>query len=457
MSENNIIVAEATPRGVGAISIVRLSGDNCFTVAKSFMSGLPEDNPPESGKVCLVNLVDGEKVIDKATVVFYKSPYSYTGEDMVEIFCHGSPAIVSTIVSIAESLGARRARAGEFTKRAFINGKVDIITAEAINSLTRSMTKVGSSIAMSVMKGNLKTVIGDISKGMLLIQALIEAIIEYEEDIPVEGTMKRVNTELNELIKQLQRIEASYGAFKVLSGGANVVIVGRKNAGKTTLFNRLLGYERGIVSEHPGTTRDYIREPLHLGDDYLIYLTDIAGLGEVSDDIDMMATESARGVISNADILVFLVDVQYGWGGIEDKILGSLSDKEIVYVVSRADLCEEGVVKVFKKVESITGCKPIVISSITMQGIDELRERVRAIMSSLSKIGTFLVSERQRELVWEMIIHLKRVVNLIERGEGIEMVAEEMRCAIRCLELFEGRGYTDEMIDKIFEEFCVGK
>jgi len=451
-----VIVAEASPKGVGAISIVRLSGEGCIDIVIEVVRGLSNKSGIKPNKVYLVDITNNGDLIDKSTVVFYRKPRSYTGEDMVEIFCHGSPAVVASIIDIFVKKGARLAVAGEFTKRAFINGKIDIIEAEAINSLSRSLTRVGSSIAMSVLKGGLSERIEKVREDVLLLSATIEALIEYEDDVDFERLITDARTMLDNLIQTLEKMVSSFRSYSIASGGANVVIVGRKNSGKTTLFNHILGFERGIVSELPGTTRDYMRENIQLGD-YQVNLTDIAGLGDITDELDILGVKVAKEVISDSDIVIFLVDITSGWGHIEDEIYNSIKDKEIIFIVSKIDIDESRVVNITNDIKDRTGLIPIPVSSFKSIGIDEMKRKIEKVINRLTEGEVFLITERQKDKVSEILNHLRRAYRMIEEGQGMEMVAEEVRYAVGSLEALVGKGLSDDVIDRIFSQFCVGK
>ncbi|MGQ9705733.1 MAG: tRNA uridine-5-carboxymethylaminomethyl(34) synthesis GTPase MnmE [bacterium] len=454
--DGDVIVAEATPKGVGAISIVRLSGRGSIDMALKVIKGLPEKSKIEPRKIYFVDVESRVELIDKAMIVFYRKPRSYTGEDMVEIFCHGSPAVVSSILDLFVSKGARSAEPGEFTKRAFVNGKIDILKAEAVNSLSRSLTKIGSSIALSVLRGCLSKKIGGIRDKLLLISATVEALIEYEEDVDYLSSIDTIEMTMADLIQTLDRLVSSYRSFSILSSGARVVIVGRKNSGKTTLFNHLLGFERGIVSEYPGTTRDYIKETIKLGD-YIISLTDIAGLGGSTDELDILGVKVARDIIADSDIIILLIDIITGWGDIEEEIFSSIKDKEIILAISKVDIDKSRVSNIKDYIKDMINLIPIPISSFTNIGISELKGEVENRVKRLVEGETFLITERQKQKVCEMLDYLIKSYKMVKGGYNLEMIAEEIRLAVNSLEGLLGRGLTEDMIETIFSQFCVGK
>ncbi len=442
------IVAIATASGVASISIIRVSGSLSLDIAKKITK---RDNiePRVTYLSSLYNRDD--TLIDQAIVIYFKSPKSFTGEDIVEFQCHGGFIVAQEILETAIFYGARLAEAGEFSKRAFLNGKIDLTKAEAIAKLIEAQSVDGAKILAKQLKGDLKEFIDKSREALLRVTAYSEVMIDYaEEDIP-EDILDNITKQLDSLIVQIDNIlEASYRR-KGLIDGFRVAIIGKPNVGKSSLLNGLLNYNRAIVSNIAGTTRDTIEEQVRVGS-HLIRLIDTAGIREAGDEIERIGVERSMSSIDEADVIIALFDGNSLYDN-EDKqiidILDTISYKYIITAINKSDLPQK-----FDK-DKISKFSPIYISA--KKSLKVLTNRLEELFNNIgSSEELMLISTRQIDAVIKTKESILEAKEPLLNGE-LEIFSYHLQDAIKSISSISTPYDSEEILDKMFGEFCLGK
>jgi len=442
------IVALATPRGMGAITIARISGDEALEIAEGLLRGSKRVHDWESRRMHLVEvlLADGS-LLDRALGVIYRRPHSYTGEDVVEVFLHGSPYIAARVLERCCELGARMAEPGEFTQRAFLNGRLDLAQAEAVSDLISASSETAHRAAMAQREGSLSRRIGRIREKLLQMCSLVELEIDFsEQDVPiVEGS--QILTILAEVEVDLKHLEDSFTRGRLAREGATVVIAGAPNVGKSTLFNALLGEDKAIVDEMPGTTRDAV-EGLVEWEGLTIRLMDTAGQAEHFLGPDKQAVDRAGRTARAADIVLWLLDLSIGSDATLPRT--DFSDRMIV-VGNKADLKEANGSEVGRYVR---------ISALYGTGLDELKASVIKKLMPAGKADCsegILTRERHLEAVRKGMSSLSRARRVAEDNRGQELLAADLREVVGYLGEIIGEVTPEDVLHRIFADFCIGK
>jgi len=437
---SDTIVAQATPQGLGGVSIVRVSGPKAIDIGKKLTK--TRRNPRPKTPTLHSVYSRQNKRIDQALVTFFKAPYSYTGEDIIEIACHGNPLIVQEIIKTACKNGARSPNPGEFTMRSFINGKMDLIQAEAVASLIESKSLTAATICNKVLSGNLSSTIKAIKEDLIL----LVSSIEYEIDISEESTTKRTTNAIYKLYKNSclsceKLLENYYGDDMFLI--PRVVITGEPNVGKSTILNRLVGEDRAIVNSKRGTTRDSIDVHLYINKTQAI-LVDTAGIRSSEDEIEAEGIERAKRAVDEADIAVYVVT---GNSGVPYYKKG----KDHLVVFNKTDL--------YEKPERFD--KAIGVSATKNKGIHKLKRALSTILKNRDKDqrDVLITTQRQFDCIKQCLGFLKRVETFILKDiiYEPEIVSLDIREGIKELDVLLGKTTPDDILKSIFSNFCVGK
>jgi len=448
------IVAVSSPPGIGAIAVVRLSGDRSWEMVKKVFK--------TSSKIEIRKAIHGwikdpttNELIDEVVVIFYKAPRSYTGEDMVEIMCHGGPVVTRMLLNIFLKLGARMAEPGEFTKRAFLNGKMDLAKAEAVRDIIEAKTEMSAKLALKNLKGELSSFIDELRKKILDLLAEIEVVLDYpdELDFDEQGIKTKLRGILVEVEKQLDLSEHGIA----LKEGIRMVIVGKPNVGKSTLLNRLLKEDRAIVTEIPGTTRDIIIEDLNIKG-VLFKVVDTAGIRKSQDVVEKIGIDKALKEIEKADLILFVLDASTPLDENDEMILSKIKSKRYLVVVNKVDVVEKLDVK---KIKNMLGTDKhvCVISALKGEGLSKLEEAIlKEVRDTMKKgISSLVLNERQREILIFVRDHLREALNTLEEGYTADTISLDLRKALEHLDRVIGRDFTEDLLDTIFSNFCVGK
>lgn len=443
----------ATALAPAALGIVRVSGTDCIELVSKVFSR-PKALLEAPGNTLVYGwIVDQGQKIDEVMLSVYRAPKSFTGEDMVEISCHGGPAVVTAIQNLMLKSGFRQANRGEYTFRAYINGKTDLTKAEAVKEIIDSHTDTSRSHAAGRLAGSLFTEIDSIKKLIIDTLASIEVEIEYPEDEEtIADTFDRKNIEI--AIKRLQSLVDSWQGEKLYQDGARVVLAGRTNAGKSSLFNAILKEERAIVSDIEGTTRDWLESWASING-IPVRLFDTAGLRETSDQIEAQGVEISRNLVHDADVVLYLVDSQQGLIK-EDRDFIEHCTEPLIIVETKIDKDGENRENIEIK-EGFSVCK---ISSKTGEGIAELFNQISAILTaglSSERQQAGLGSARQKESVAEALESVKHALVSADDNYTLDAVVQDLEDAIDSLGEVTGDVTPDDVLGSIFANFCVGK
>lgn len=459
---NETIAAIATSSGEAGIGIIRISGpDSCEILKKIFRypSGKSME-VPEPRRMIYGEIHDGKEIIDEAMVVYMKAPHTYTGEDVAEIQCHGSPIALRQILSLVLKRGASLAERGEFTKRAFLNGRIDLSEAEAVIDVIRAKSRAGSRAAVAQLSGRLSGRIRDIRKKMADLVAEIAAEIEYPEEDLEEMKYTDIILAIDNIYSEVKILADTASTGKIMRDGCRIALAGRPNVGKSSLMNHLLREERAIVTEIPGTTRDTIEEYADL-DGIPVRITDTAGIRESDDKIEMIGVERSREAIENSDIVILLLDSSEEMTEEDRRIIPLLTDRQCIIALNKSDLVP---VLTLEKVLAETGLPEktpkVILSAETGNGIRELTEEIKKMVyHGEVELGSdvMIADARHEELILETMQYLRDARNMLAGGEALDFSESDLRSAWMTLGEITGESVSDDIVDEIFSRFCLGK
>lgn len=438
-----IIVALATPPGLGALAVVRLSGPKLGPLYKKFTRKKPQDRlaafsplfHPETGVL-----------LDEVIATYFKGPKSYTGEDMIEISCHGGDAVQNSIVQASIESGARQADPGEFSLRAFINGKMDLLQAEAISAIISSKSSLSTQISLNHLEGRVSALLKKIKQNILDTLSIIENELNFSEEEINFTSLNELKKQITVVIESVQEIIQASVFGKNIFSGIRVILFGKPNSGKSSLFNAILGYDRAIVSSTAGTTRDTVEAWFELGG-VPVCLIDTAGVWESETYLDGLGVAKTLSELDRADICILVDD--------EDPavLLNSKLTIKTLLVRTKSDL---------ENTDNLEDSNIVNISSITGEGINKLLTRLSTYTRELSgvsgeHINQAMVSKRQRQLLSDSLVYLNDSVRQIDSGIGTDIIASTLRGFVVCLQDVVGEIPNKEVMKNIFSNFCVGK
>ena len=473
MNNEDTIVAISTPPGRGGLGVVRLSGNRAIEIATRLIE-LP-NVPPETQRATLGTFADVESghALDQVVVTCYRAPHSYTAEDVVEISCHGAPVILRHLVESCLAQGARAAEPGEFTMRAFLNGRIDLTQAEAVRDLIDSQTLYQARVAAQQLDGSVSTRLKPHKQVLLELIARLEAGIDFAEDDVAVIAWDEIIARLNRIHADLQRVAESYEYGRIVREGLTLAIVGRPNVGKSSLFNRLLNEERAIVTPVPGTTRDLVAETANLGGIPLRFV-DTAGVREAFDEVEKIGVERTFGAIADSDLRLLVIDASVPWTDDDARLLARLRPLgSLLIAFNKSDLPSQvdGAIPSLNTApldavtrtpeHSIgTALATVRTSALTGEGIGDLKQRILAVAAPARDIGpegAFITNLRHQQLVKNSLAGLAKAREAAEQRTPHEMLLLDLYDALRPLDLITGATYADDVLDIIFKTFCVGK
>ncbi len=450
MSHPDTIVAAATPPGRGGIGVVRISGVKTPEIAAVMLGELPI---PRKATFCRFVDSRGEP-IDAGLALFFPSPHSYTGEHVLELQGHGGPVVIEALVTRVTELGARRAQPGEFTQRAFLNNKLDLAQAEAIADLIDAGSREAVRAAMRSLQGEFSTMVRVLTEAVIELRTYVEAAIDFPEEEIDFLADRQLASRFRVVREHFEAVEQSARQGRLLREGMTVVIAGRPNAGKSSLLNRLAGYDAAIVTPIPGTTRDVVRERIDI-DGMPLHVLDTAGLRQAGDLVEEEGIRRAQAEMVRADRVLFVIDAVEDPGGTAyaDEARRLPADVPVTLVFNKCDLATG-----IPVADTYSGPPRITISAVTGKGIDELRAHLKLTVG-YQTLDAGTVSARQRHL--DSLSSARRRVDdashLLEERRAGELVAEELRLAQQSLSEITGEFTSDDLLGRIFSNFCVGK
>ncbi len=456
---DDTIAAISTPVGQGGIGIVRLSGPDAVAIAGRIFRSKKNEKPSEapSHKMLYGHIVDpaDERLVDEVLLAIMRAPNSYTREDVVEINCHGSMVSVRQILEIALRQGARVAEPGEFTKRAFLNGRIDLSQAEAVIDIIHAKTEESMRIASEQLRGGLTEKLSQIREQLIEMTAFVEAHIDFPEDEIETASKKEIEKKLLDVSAEINRLSATFNEARFFREGLSIAIVGRPNVGKSSLLNALLQKDRAIVTNLPGTTRDLIEDYLNING-LPIRIMDTAGIRSSDETIEQEGIRRSIQALSHADFIVAMFDGSEPFGQEDHELLGLIRDKNAVMVISKADLPQ----RISLKNSAAEGKHCLCLSAVTGEGIERLKSVI--FESNLhgwkgEREGVVVTNIRHKAALDSAAEALGRARGLLSGNNPLELFSIEMRGSLDRIGEIAGTITTDEILEKIFSSFCIGK
>jgi len=444
--EKTTIVALSTPPGMSAIALIRLSGEQALAITNKVFD--KEISNAKGYSVHYGSIKNGENAIDDVIVTVFKGPKSFTGENIVEIACHGSTFIQQSIIELLLQNGATMAQAGEFSKRAFFNGKMDLSQTEAIADLIHSTSAAAHQVAMNQMRGGFSNDLKILRAKLIHFASMIELELDFSEEDVEFADRTELHKLVSEVILHVNKLAQSFKLGNAIKNGVQTVIVGRPNAGKSTLLNGLLNEERAIVSDIPGTTRDTLEESLTING-LEFKLIDTAGIREAKDTIEKLGIERTFEKINQSAIVVYLYDINSTTAEEVEKDLSTLNQNaSIVVIANKADLSQTHVIE-----------NAILVSALKKEGVEEVKTALynTVVEEGFNLESTIVTNARHYESLIRTNEDLQKVIDGIDSGLSGDFVAMDIRQALHHLGTITGEISTDELLGNIFANFCIGK
>ena len=453
------VAAISTAPGVGGIGIIRLSGEETFNIIEKIFVPKNKSKEIKGYTFKYGNIINPKtnEILDEVLVSYFIKPRSYTMENMCEINSHGGNIVMQNILEVCLENGAELAEPGEFTKRAFLNGRIDLSQAESIIDIINSKTKKESKASLKQLEGFLSKKIKSIRKKIMDVMVDIEANIDYPEYDIEEVTEKKVENMLKSIEKELMSLKNTFDNGKIIKDGINVAIVGKPNAGKSSLLNALLKEERAIVSKYKGTTRDSIEELMNI-DGIPIKIIDTAGIREASDEVEKIGIERAKEIADNADLLIAIFDISANIDEEDIEIIDLIKDKKAIIVLNKIDLIQDNI-NVDSRISNLNK-KIIKISALNKDGVEKISETIVE-MFKINEInlddGIIVTNTRHKNLINKAINSTENAQISLENKMPMDIVAIEIKNVLEDLGEITGEDVSENIINEIFAKFCLGK
>jgi tRNA modification GTPase len=447
--ENNqdTIVAIATATGYAGVGVIRISGNNLLPLAGL----ITQVKALEPRYAKYTNFYDAnDEVIDSGLLLFFTAPYSFTGQDVIELQCHGSPMVLQMLLKRCLELGCRLAKPGEFSQRAYLNGKLDLVQAESIIDLIHAESEASAKSATRSLQGKFSGYVNQINQRLINLRMFVEASLDFpEEDIEFVATAK-IKNKLQDLQAEIEQLLASSAQGVLLNNGANIVIIGRPNVGKSSLLNALANEEVAIVTAIAGTTRDIVKEKIIING-IAFNLIDTAGIRDTDDLVEKIGIERALNALTSAEICLIIIDDSVGITCEDEKILVKIaSSMPRIFVHNKIDLTQKEAA-----VSVLNNNVHVFISAKLGLGIDTLRKQMLDLIGFNSQASdTFIARTRHVEAIKNTLLH---IANAFSNWQNLEILAEELRYAHNCLSEITGEFGSDDLLGEIFSKFCIGK
>lgn len=457
------IAAISTAMTESGIGIVRMSGEEAFQIADKIYRSKKGNKVLSEQKSHTIHygyIVDGDETIDEVLVMLMRGPHSFTGEDTVEINCHGGVFVVKKILETTIKYGARPAQPGEFTKRAFLNGRIDLSQAEAVIDVIQSKNEYALKSSVSQLKGNIKKKINEIRNEILYHTAFIETALDDPEHISVDGYGEQLKVVVDNNLKEIKELLASADDGRIIKEGINTVIVGKPNAGKSSLLNLMVGEDRAIVTDIAGTTRDVLQETINL-QGISLNIMDTAGIRNTEDIVEKIGVEKAISHANDADLIIYVIDSSTPLDENDYKILEIVRKKKTIILLNKSDL---DMMITRKDVEDILPEKDMIpvieISAKNQKGIDELEEALKEMFykGSISfNSEIYITNVRQKTALQDAYESLRKVKESIELGMPEDFYSIDLMDAYESLGNITGETIGEDLVNEIFSKFCMGK
>ncbi|MGW9686028.1 tRNA uridine-5-carboxymethylaminomethyl(34) synthesis GTPase MnmE [Flagellimonas sp. 2504JD1-5] len=456
MLRQDNIIALATPSGIGAIAIIRVSGPDSINIADSHFKSVINKSlvDQKSHTIHLGHIMDEEKVLDKVLLSIFKAPNSYTGENIVEISCHGSPYIQQQIIQLFLRNRCRMASAGEFTLRAFLNGKMDLSQAEAVADLIASDSEASHEVAMQQMRGGFSNEIKQLREELLNFASLIELELDFSEEDVEFANREQFNKLLNKISEVLKKLIDSFALGNVIKNGIPIAIVGEPNVGKSTLLNTLLNEERAIVSDIPGTTRDTVEDQISINGINFRFI-DTAGIRETTDKVEKIGIERTFDEVGKARLIIYLFDGINGNISQFESIQKKYPTKELLPICNKMDILDKNeMASILKKIPNT-----IFLSAKLGSGVKNLEHKLLSLVGSgkLRSGETIVTNSRHYDSLLKALEEIQKVKEGMENGLSSDLMSIDIRQALYHLGEITGSVTTDDLLGNIFSNFCIGK
>ena len=457
---NDSIVALSTPPGRSGIGVIRLSGPHSLSILRKILND--DEFNPTPNSLSLHSLFDPATgdLLDEALICFFKGPHSFTGEDVVEFHCHGSPVLLRAVIDIILNLDARLADPGEFSLRAVMNGRMQLTEAEGVRDLINAQTDDAARQATRQLKGEISHRLQPAKDDLLKIIVRLESSLEFVEDDLPAVEQAQIEQALKRLRDDLKALAETFSRGRLLHDGLRVALVGRPNVGKSSLFNSLLGHGRAIVTEIPGTTRDTIAEPIGIHG-VPISLTDTAGIREASDRIESIGIDRSRRAAADADLLIVVLDGSEPLTTDDRDLLGDVADKLHILAVNKRDLQTFSLPEPIESENpsGVTRVASLSVSALTEEGLDDLRAAIlKPFENGNAAIdGLLITNARHHDLLLRSVAAIESSEELVRARASEELILIGLHNALRYLGEITGETTTDDILGKIFATFCIGK
>ncbi len=446
------ICAISTPMGVGGISIIRMSGENAYNIALKFFSATSKKNTELKPRYMYLGEFDMGGLKEQCMCVYFKAPYSYTGEDIIEFQCHGGIAVTKKILEVLLSGGCRLAEAGEFTKRAFLNKKISLDRAEGVIDIINAESESELKAGYSLMQGNLQKEIAEIQSKLTDILAFIDVNFDYPEFDDEGVTNKEVLAKIDEIYDRLKAIRSTADTGMAIKNGCRVVILGKPNAGKSSLMNGLLNYDRAIVTDIKGTTRDVIEE-MYVFNGVKFVIVDTAGVRESDDIVEKIGVEKSKSMIKSADLVLLMIDSSVPLAEEDRQIFDLVKGSRVLVVVNKTDLASK------VSDDEIPFENIVKISAKDGVGINQLKQRIydTVIDGNVMSSNVILTNSRHINALDRALSSVEQVIKSLTNNDALELVTVDINNVWLVLGEITGETNNEEIINSIFMNFCVGK
>ena len=459
MKITDTIAAISSAAGNSGIGIIRVSGDEAIEVVDKIFRPANKNKKlanVESHTVHYGHIMDGDKTLDQVLVIVMKNPHSYTGEDTVEIDCHGGMLILKKVLDLVLKNGARTAEPGEFTKRAFLNGRIDLSQAEAVMDLINSKNDFALNSSIEQLKGGVSDAIKDIRKDIIYHIAYIESALDDPEHISLDGYDEEITEMLNENINKISKLVNSFDNGRIMKEGIKTVILGKPNAGKSSLLNLMLGEDRAIVTDIEGTTRDTLEENINFNG-LSLKIIDTAGIRDTEDLVERIGVNKAKEIAKEGDLIIYVVDGSRELDDNDREIIKLINDKQAIILVNKSDM--DTVINI-DELKKDSNRDVILFSAKNGEGMDQLEEEIRNMFYS-GKVTyndqVYITNARHKEALENALESLKQVKNSVDAGMPEDFYSIDLMDAYTDLGLIIGESVEDDLDNEIFSEFCMGK